>query len=290
MTQVAAMKINATRWQVLQPAIYLISLLPGLVWSVLLPSSASRLALVGTTVSIILIQHGINVLNDAIDWKKGADSQKELSWVHFHSLNLTVVRTHGILSFILGVLLGSLIVFKTQTFEVFYVALPLLALGYGYNASQWTLSYTALGEWVTGFCYGPGVFGCMGYLFLKQVTPTVIFGSLAFGFLAVAVLFSHQPPQVLSDFLAGKLSFAVRHGPQKTVWAAKVLSSLALALLSLIVTLKLRSWIGISINISLGLFLASQQIKEIPSPKTILRSATLSIILGLLLNLGETLI
>ena len=263
---------SARRWQVLHPAIYLISVLPGLFWSVVLPDKYSRFDLAITTLSVVLIQHGVNVLNDFIDWKKGADSEKEISWVHLHHLNLRVVQFHGLLSFILGISLGCLVVVHHQSFKVLYVALPLVALGYSYNASQWTLSYTALGEWVTGLCYGPGVFGCMGYLFEKKITTITLLGSLAFGFLAVSVLFSHQPPQILTDFLSGKSSFAVRHGAKRTFFVSKIFSALALVFLSTLLFLITSNSISVFALFIFEIFLLFRIKRLKPSPKIILDS------------------
>jgi 1,4-dihydroxy-2-naphthoate octaprenyltransferase len=279
------LNLSSKRWQVLQPAIYLISILPGLVWAILLPSTASRLALFLTTLSVVLIQHGINVLNDAIDWKKGADTEKELSWVHFHHLNLNAVSTHGLVSFFSGALLGSLLVFLNHRPEVFIVALPLLLLGYGYNSSQWTLSYTNLGEWVTGLCYGPGVFGCMGYLLTGEMTIPLCLGSLAFAFLAVAVLLSHQPPQILSDFLAGKLSFAVRHGVKRTFLIAKFLAFISLSLLTSIFCLNSNSVTAFLLFSLGGILVLIQQIKKQVSPQSILISSLALALWGLGLKL-----
>ncbi|MBM4317868.1 MAG: prenyltransferase [Deltaproteobacteria bacterium] len=273
MEQALELNLSSKRWQVLQPAIYLISILPGLAWAVLLPSTSSRFVLFLTTLSVILIQHGINVLNDLIDWKKGADTEKELSWVHFHQLNLKTVSTHGLVSFFLGTFLGTLLVFINHRPEVFIVALPLLLLGYGYNASQWTLSYTNLGEWVTGLCYGPGVFGCMGYLLTGEMTKSLYLGSLAFAFLAVAVLLSHQPPQILNDFLAGKLSFAVRHGVKRTFFVAKVLFLNSLFLLTFIFCLNSNSAAASLLVSAGGILILIQQIKKQVSPQVILISS-----------------
>jgi 1,4-dihydroxy-2-naphthoate octaprenyltransferase len=281
---------SSRRWEVLQPPIYLISILPGLAWAVLLPSSASRTLLALTTLAVVLIQHGVNVLNDAIDWNKGADSEKELSWVHFHRLDLKTVKTHGLLSFVTGVVVGVAIVSHYQVFELLWVALPLVLLGYSYNSSQWTLSYTFLGEWVTGLCYGPGVFGCMGYLFLKNISMPLLLGSVAFGFLAVAVLFSHQPPQILSDFLAGKSSFAVRHGPQKTFLVAQIFTvifSLTLTLIFCFNFTRNSQLLVLVLTTSVSLY---RFLRTPPSPKSVLNAALILIGAAIALQWGDKLL
>ena len=215
----------------MQPAIYLVSLLPAWVCWLSFKDQASGMYSLVLGISVVLIQHAINVFNDAIDWQKGADAEKENSWVHFHQGQVGALKTHAWTSLWVGLVSGILLVQKAHRWEVLWVALPLVVLGLFYNHSHWTLAYTKWGEWVTGICYGPGVFGCMAYVLTGQFSVALCLGSLAFSCLAVSVLLSHQPPQVLTDFAAGKQSFAVRYGVQKTYQTARSLFYLSLFLL-----------------------------------------------------------
>ncbi|MCB0404921.1 MAG: UbiA family prenyltransferase [Bdellovibrionales bacterium] len=202
-------------WQVLNPAIYLISFLPGL--AVFLFTGADLWPLVGATFGVVLIQHGINLLNDAMDWVRGADVEKYNSWVRFHGQLPKRAIWHGRVTLLLGIALGSWVLYRQNSLYVLGLGLPLLALGYGYNAGSRPFAYSAFSEWVTGACYGPGVFGCLWLLSGDRNLGIGISGSVAFAALAVAVLLSHQPSQVLTDVMVGKKSFAVRFGVAKTI-------------------------------------------------------------------------
>ena len=83
------------------------------------------------------------------------------------------------------------------------IALPMIGLGYLYNSGKRPLSYTRLGEWVTGLCYGPGVVGCLWLLIGQSVDKAAVLAMTAFAALAVALLLSHQPPQLETDHAAG---------------------------------------------------------------------------------------
>ncbi|NDD04165.1 MAG: prenyltransferase [Proteobacteria bacterium] len=222
--KIALSNWSESRWRVLQPAIYLVSVLPVLVCIGIFPGlrSLSEILLVG--VAVVLIQHAVNVFNDGTDWEKGADTEKINSWFHFHRGNMVFLNLHAWVSLLLGVALGISVVLHAQRSELLWVALPLVVLGFLYNFSPLAFSYNRWGEWVTGLCYGPGVFGCMAYFIHPKWSFDLIAGSFAFGALAVAVLLSHQPPQVLTDFSAGKMSFAVRHGVDKTYRVARWLT------------------------------------------------------------------
>jgi 1,4-dihydroxy-2-naphthoate octaprenyltransferase len=212
----------------------LVSILPAWLCAVLFNGQFlfEPLLLMGT--AVVLIQHAINIFNDETDWQRGADGEKKLSWYHFHQGDSSALKFHAWISLFLGVVLGTLAVILSKRTEVLWAALPLVGLGFLYNHSRWALAYTRWGEWVTGICYGPGVFGCMAYVLTGEISKELILGSFSCSCLAVSVLLSHQPPQVLTDFAAGKKSFAVRHGTQKTYAAAKLLCGFGVLLQALL--------------------------------------------------------
>ena len=172
---------------------------------------------------MVLLQHAINLLNDAADWRLGADVEKWDSWVRVHGEDVTTAIRHGWLSFLAGGLLGLMTLVRSDRLWILVIALPMVGLGYLYNSGAKPLSYTRLGEWVTGLCYGPGVFGCL-WLVTGQVTNlSTLLGCAAYGCLAVALLLSHQPPQIRTDREAGKQSFAARYGAVRTYQAVRIL-------------------------------------------------------------------
>ena len=230
----AAMAPSGWR-EALNPALYLVSLLPGLV-VLMHADAAARGAVLAATFAVILLQHAINVLNDVADWKLGADAEKWDSWVRVHD-GTRIANWHGVISFSAGSLLGLLVLMATHTLWILGVAAPLVMLGYLYNAGPRPLSYTQLGEWATGVCYG-GVFACLWLLAGKSFDTAALAGTLAFAAFAVALLLSHQPPQIATDRAAGKHSFAVRYGAERTLSVSRGLFSFAL------VSLAANLWLG----------------------------------------------
>ena len=213
----------------LNPAIYLVSIVPG-AFAYLAGAPLGPIA--AATLGVVLLQHGINVLNDVTDWKRGADVEKSASWVRV--LGLAGSSRHGWGSLALGTAVGLATLFIIGKIWIALVALPLVALGCLYNEGKRPLAYGHHGEWVTALCYGPGVFGCLWLVGTSRVDLTAVLGSLAFAALAAAVLLSHQPPQVLTDALAGKRSFAVRHGVKATLFWSRALYTLGLLALLVI--------------------------------------------------------
>jgi len=270
-------------WQALNPPIYLISVLPGVaVWLLTGVQDRQLKAVVTASLAVVLLQHAINVLNDVSDWRLGADVEKHDSWVRFHRHTLQTATLHGFVSLALGGLLGLAVLVAAEQLRIVLFAAPLVLLGYLYNSGNRPLSYTHLGEWITGLCYGPGVFGCLWMLATGSLSREAAFGSAAFFSLAVALLLSHQPPQIETDRQAGKMSFAVRYGVQRTYAGARLLYLLFL----LTFGLALRGSTpvtGISIAfIALAVTTGLALLRTQPSPRRILVAGS-SLILGLVL-------
>ncbi len=271
-------------WQSLNPAIYLISILPGAgVWMV---AGDIRLhSLVPATLAVVLLQHAINLLNDASDWKLGADTEKLQSWVRFHHQNTRTAELHGWISLVSGGMLGLTVLALTGKLWILMVATPVLVLGYLYNSGPRPLSYTYLGEWVTGICYGPGVFGCLWMLGGESFDVRAIMGCIAFAALAVCLLLSHQPPQIETDRLAGKQSFAVRYGAQRTRQAVYLLFIIFLA------SYGLALWSGtgnghvILVYVGVSLLALLYHSRRQPKPISVLLPSTLLLLITLLVTI-----
>lgn len=212
----------------LNPAIYLVSLLPALGVILLARQEIWWAGLVCATTAVVLLQHAINVFNDVSDWRLGADTEKFDSWIRAHGGDTRVALVHGAISSVLGATLGVATLVWGDKLWILWIAAPMVLLGYLYNAGKRPLSYTVLGEWVTGLCYGPGVFGCLYLLAFERLDGPALIGMLTFASLAVSLLLSHQPPQIETDRAAGKHTFAVRYGPALTVRTSRLLFLLAL--------------------------------------------------------------
>jgi len=283
-------------WQVFNPAIYLISILPAIAVIVLADESPVwKPGLIFATLAVVLLQHAINLFNDVSDWNLGADTEKMDSWVRVHNGNTRPVTIHALISFFVGGIIGLSVLIVGDKLWIVIIALPLIGLGYLYNAGKSPLSYSWMGEWVTGLCYGPGVFGCLWFVAGQDFNLTAISGMLAFAALAVSLLLSHQPPQHETDRQAGKKSFCVRYGIQKTCQVSVWLFTAALLLIGA----------GLSMNYSLpylryGSFLliilfSLYLFKVGPNPKRVLLlSSTLLllsfIVLPWLANIEQALI
>lgn len=280
MTEARGAVMAPAGWrEALNPAIYLISLLPGLVVFMHV-GSTGRSVVLAATIAVALLQHAINVLNDVADWKLGADEEKWDSWVRVHG-DTKAALIHGVLSFVAGAALGLAVLMATGKLWVLGVAAPLVILGFLYNAGPRPLSYTFLGEWVTGICYG-GVFACLWLLTGNAFGISAATGSLAFAALAVSLLLSHQPPQIETDRAAGKHSFAVRYGAEKTIQVSRGLFVFSLATLGISIwSGSAENWVAVFFGIAAA-YAIHNVWQRVPSPRVILLQGALAIAIGIM--------
>lgn len=225
------------------------------------------------TFAVVLLQHAINLFNDVSDWKLGADTEKLDSWVRVHHENTRPVLIHGVISFICGGVLGMSVLVYAEKLWLLLIAVPLIWLGYLYNAGERPLSYTWMGEWVTGICYG-GVFGCLWLVAGLQPGFVSWFGVGAFAALATSLLLSHQPSQIATDKQAGKHSFAVRYGKQKTQTTSLLLFVIALGLVGAGIVNNDTGKLFQYVYLSLTVFAVAYLFKLGVNPKRVLLSAS----------------
>ena len=275
---------TVTSWrEALNPPIYLVSVLPGLAVPALAPNTVLQLTgLTMATLAVVLLQHAINLFNDAADWRLGADVEKADSWVRVHDQRPQVAVLHGAISLLAGGILGLAVLWMQQQLWILWFALPLVILGYLYNAGPKPLSYTHLGEWVTGLCYGQGVFGGLWLVAGLAPGPGMAAGAVAFGALAMALLLSHQPPQIETDRQAGKRSFAVRYGVRRTIFVARLLFALYLAAFIAVLSTGL-SAVPALLLVGMALLLGIRVFTRSVNPKAILLAATAYGLVALLL-------
>ncbi len=269
-------------WQALNPAIYLVSILPAIaVWILTDASFEKNIVLFAATLGVVLLQHAINLFNDAKDWRLGADREKYNSWVRVHDNNPDIANVHAVISLVFGSLIGFLSLYYSERLWILLYAIPFVILGLLYNYGQRPLSYTRAGEWVTGICYGPGVFGSLWFVAGQSFNGIAVVGMMAFAALSMSLLFSHQPPQIETDRSASKYSFAVRNGAKRTYQVAVLLFLLALFFLGIAILFQDKGTALILLFIFTAFIAAWRVINLQINPKQILINTSIVLVVPL---------
>lgn len=162
----------------------------------------------------IFIQIGTNLINDALDFKKGADNENRLGPKRVTQsglLNSKQVMFGGFLSFLIAILFSIPIVIHGGI-PIIIIGIISLLFGYLYTGGPYPLAYVGLGELFVilffGFTAVLGVF----YLQTGFITAAPIIAGLQVGLLATVLISINNFRDYIGDKRVGKMTLAARFG------------------------------------------------------------------------------
>lgn len=177
----------------------------GIVWW------AFACALVGA----VLIQIATNFINDALDFKKGADTSERLGPTRVTQAGLVsadAVLRAAYVCLLLAALCGVPLILRGGW--------PMLAIGvvsmiaaYVYTGGPYPLAYHGLGEIFVIIFFGLVAVGGTFYVQTLKLTPAALIAGLAAGSLATVLLVINNLRDVQTDARSRKKTMAVRFGP-----------------------------------------------------------------------------
>jgi 1,4-dihydroxy-2-naphthoate polyprenyltransferase len=167
-----------------------------------------------TLAGAVLIQIGTNLVNDALDFKKGADNAERLGPLR--------VTQAGLLS-ANGVLIGASICFLLAALcgvpLILHAGSPLLAIGlasivaaYCYTGGPYPIAYNGLGELFVILFFGLVAVGGTYYVQTGRYDAAAAVAGLAAGSPAVVLIAINNLRDVVSDRASRKRTLAVRLG------------------------------------------------------------------------------
>ena len=164
--------------------------------------------------SAVFIQIGTNLVNDAIDFKKGADTENRIGPKRVTQAGIfsfTQVMVIASLFFFLALILGIPLVL-IGGWPMVIVGIVSILFGYGYTAGPYPLAYKGLGDLFVilffGFVAVQGIF----YLHTQYINWGSWVLGLQIGLLATVLIALNNLRDVHGDTLANKKTLAVRFG------------------------------------------------------------------------------
>ncbi len=164
--------------------------------------------------SSAFIQIGTNLVNDAVDFKKGADTEKRIGPQRVTQSGLLTakqVMVGGMFCFFVALCLGIPLVIQGG-WPIVGIGLVSLFLGYAYTGGPFPLAYKGLGDLFVILFFG--LIAVMGTYFLH--TQVITIGSavagLQVGFLATVLIAINNLRDAPQDALVNKKTLAVRFG------------------------------------------------------------------------------
>lgn len=220
-------------FQALRPKTFIASVLP---WWIAMAICATYNAITPTLgfvlLSCLCIQIGTNLINDASDFKKGADTSDRLGphrLVLQGSASAKGVMQLGFLFFGLAALFGIPVILKGGLPFVVVGLLSLVA-GYAYTAGPFPLAYWGLGDLFVFLFFG--LVATLGTCFLQLnfIPPQACVAGVIVGCLSTLLIIINNLRDEKADTLANKRTLVVLMGRK---WVLnEVLCLLGLLLMS----------------------------------------------------------
>jgi 1,4-dihydroxy-2-naphthoate octaprenyltransferase len=165
-------------------------------------------------IASFLIQIATNMINDAIDFDKGADTEKRTGPKRVTQSGLISRRQVMIgagVCLALAMALGVPLVLEGG-WPIAAIGVVSLALAYGYTGGPFPLAYMGLGDLFVILFFG--VIGVMGTFFLHtgQWSEIAAVAGLQVGFLATVLIAINNLRDSPEDVKVGKKTLAVRFG------------------------------------------------------------------------------
>jgi 1,4-dihydroxy-2-naphthoate polyprenyltransferase len=162
----------------------------------------------------VFIQIGTNLVNDAIDFRRGADTAARVGPVRVTQAGLLTANTvllGAYICFTLAALCGIPLIVRGG-WPIVIVGVTSIAAAYAYTGGPYPLAYHGLGELFVMIFFG--FVAVVGSYYVQRLTTerAAWIAGFAVGCLAVALLAINNLRDVEADRVSNKLTLAVRFG------------------------------------------------------------------------------
>lgn len=162
----------------------------------------------------VLIQIGTNIINDALDYTKGVDTEKRIGPVRVTNAGLLpfqIVYRVGIFCFLFSAI-PILFIFPIGGWPILFFWLFSCLAGYCYTGGPYPLAYKGLGELFSFLFFGLGYTSVAYFLLVGQFNAYSLLSGLQIGFLIMNVAAVNNARDVETDRMGNKKTLAVRFG------------------------------------------------------------------------------
>lgn len=180
--------------------------------------------LVYALISALFIQVGTNLVNDAMDFKKGADTEERIGprrITQSRVLSFRQVMALASLSFLLAIVAGIPLVMHGG-WPIVLIGLISVLMGYAYTSGPYPLAYVGLGEVFVFLFFGLVAVGGMFYLQSGAISLDALVLGAQIGLHASVLIAINNLRDSSTDVKAGKRTLAVRFGVRATKFMISV--------------------------------------------------------------------
>jgi len=167
-----------------------------------------------TLLGSVLIQIGTNFVNDAIDFKKGADTGERLGPLRVTQAGLIspeAVLRGAYLCFVLAALDGIPLIYHAG-WPLIVIGVASIVAAYAYTGGPYPLAYHGLGELFVLIFFGFVAVGGTYFVQAQTIAGDVLLGGFAAGSLAVVLIAINNLRDIAGDRVSNKRTVAARFG------------------------------------------------------------------------------
>lgn len=167
----------------------------------------------------IAIQIATNFFNDAIDAKKGADTERRLGPMRVTASGMMESKTvMQLATLFLGLAVAcGVVLYQARGWPIIAIGIPSLFLAYGYTGGPFPLAYRGMGELFVILFFG--LVAVTGTVFIQTggwPHESLLLG-LQIGLLSAVLISINNIRDREEDATTGKRTLAVRFGPKVAV-------------------------------------------------------------------------
>lgn len=240
----------------------------------------------------IFIQIGTNLINDAMDFKKGADTEQRIGPSRITQkghASFQKVYGLGIFFFLLAMAFGIPLVIQGG-WPIVMIGVFSVLCGYAYTGGPFPLAYKGLGDFFVILFFGVVAVTGLTFLHTEEWHWEALIAGLQVGSLCAVLIAINNFRDIEGDRKVNKNTLAVRFGPRfvRAEVATLILVTFATNLYWWFQGFKVPALLGL-LALPLGLLVIFNLFKNDPSPlynKFLAQSALLHILFGVLLSIG----
>ncbi len=164
--------------------------------------------------SSFCIQIGTNFVNDAMDFKKGADTEKRIGPIRVTQQGLFTFKQVMLMAtvfFLVAIALGIPLVIKGG-WPIVIIGLVSVLMGYGYTSGPFPLAYRGLGDLFVILFFGLVAVGGLYYLLTGLWDLNALVLGLQIGLLSTILIAINNLRDIETDKSVNKKTLAVRLG------------------------------------------------------------------------------
>jgi 1,4-dihydroxy-2-naphthoate polyprenyltransferase len=178
-----------------------------------------------TTLGVILVHSGTNLINDYFDHKSNLDeinvNHNTFSGgsrvIQDKELSPKTMLTVGLGTFVLAAVIGFYLNAVTSGNTILYIGLFGIFIGYFYTAKPLKLGYTMLGEFITFIACGPLIVYGAYFVIAQSHAIQPLLASIPIGLLVGLILYINEFPDYDADKKVGKRTIVVALGKTKAI-------------------------------------------------------------------------